>query len=90
MTTKCSSGYHLLPKDEEGDTTMAAKDKTSRNEGFLEKLGDKDIELGDFKVDDLRKIASGYSISGSHDMHKEDLVQAINKARRTDSRQESA
>ncbi len=68
---------------------MATKEKDSKN-AFLEKLGDKDIELGDFKVDDLRKIASEFSISGSHDMHKEDLVQAINKARKTDTRHDSA
>jgi hypothetical protein len=68
---------------------MATKEKDSKN-AFLEKLGDKDIELGDFKVDDLRKIASEFSISGSHDMHKEDLVQAINKARKSDGQHDSA
>jgi hypothetical protein len=57
----------------------------SRNQGkvtFLEKIGDRDIELDDFKVDDLRKIASECGVSGSHDMHKQELVEAINKARK--------
>jgi hypothetical protein len=59
-----------------------AEDKNARKaETFREKLGDKDIEINDFKVDDLRKIASEYSVSGSHDMNKGTLVEAINKAR---------
>lgn len=56
---------------------------STKTETFREKLGDKDIELDDFKVDDLRKIASEYGVSGSHDMSKGDLVEAINKARRS-------
>jgi hypothetical protein len=48
---------------------------------FREKLGNKSIEIDDYKVDELRKIASEYDISGSHEMHKEELVTAINKVR---------
>jgi hypothetical protein len=48
---------------------------------FREKLGNKSVEIDDFKVDELRKIASEYDISGSHEMHKEELVTAINKVR---------
>jgi hypothetical protein len=58
--------------------------KTDKQETFREKLGTKDIEVGEFKVDELRKIASEYDISGSHDMHKEELVMAINKVRRSE------
>ena len=64
---------------------MATTDKV-KTSSFREKLGDKEIELQDFKVDDLRKIASEYSISGSHDMHKDELVEAINRARKSDSK----
>ena len=53
-----------------------------RSDNFWETLGDKDIEINDYKVDDLRKIASKLDISGSHDMHKEELVVTINKTRR--------
>lgn len=49
---------------------------------FLEKIGNRDIELDEFKVDDLRKIASECGVSGSHDMHKQELVEAINKSRK--------
>lgn len=56
-----------------------------KTETFRERLGDRDIEMGDFKVDDLRKIASEYSISGSHDMSKEVLVETINKVRHSES-----
>ena len=71
---------------------MADKDQTNRdagrrrsrqhNESFRERLGNEDIKLGDYKVDDLRKIASEFSISGSHGMNKEELVETINKTRR--------
>jgi hypothetical protein len=47
---------------------------------FLEKIGGRPIEIGDFKVDELRKIASESGVSGSHDLHKTELVEAINKA----------
>jgi hypothetical protein len=72
--------YHHYPRYK-GDTKMAKKTET-----FREKLGDKDIELDEYKVDDLRKIASEYDVAGSHDMHKGDLVNAINRARRNQSR----
>ena len=68
---------------------MASRGKDSKGETFREKLGDKAIDIDDFKVDDLRKIASEYSVSGSHDMHKEELVNAINKARRSESNRDS-
>ena len=51
---------------------------------FREKLGSEDLTINDFKVDDLRKIASEFDISGNHDMHKEELVDAINKVRRSE------
>ena len=67
---------------------MARTASTSKTEkkpqNFREKLGTKDIEMSEFKVDELRKIASEYDISGSHDMHKEELVNAINKVRRSE------
>jgi hypothetical protein len=52
---------------------------------FLEKIGNRDIELDEFKVDDLRKIASECGISGSHEMHKHELVEAINRIRKAKS-----
>jgi hypothetical protein len=61
------------------------RNNSSTAETFREKLGDRDIEISDFKVDDLRKIASEYKISGSHDMPKGTLVEAINRARRQQS-----
>lgn len=61
---------------------MASRGKNNKTDTFLETLGDKDIDINDFKVDDLRKIASKLDISGSHDMHKEELVDTINKTRR--------
>jgi len=57
---------------------------SAKTETFREKLGTKDIEISEFKVDELRKIASEYDISGSHDMHKEELVMAINKVRHSE------
>jgi hypothetical protein len=54
---------------------------SSKGQTFREKLGTKSVEIDDFKVDELRKIASEYDISGSHEMHKEELVTAINKVR---------
>ncbi len=64
-----------------GDTTMARTEQARKTETFREKLGDKDIAMNDFKVDDLRKIASEFGVAGSHDMHKSTLVEAINQAR---------
>jgi hypothetical protein len=58
----------------------------SKPESFRERLGAGDIDINDYKVDDLRKIASEYSVSGSHDMHKEELVDAINKARKAEDK----
>ena len=69
---------------------MAAQDTTKKDTkslSFRERLGDRDIEMDDFKVDDLRKIASEYSISGSHDMSKDVLVATINKVRKSESGQ---
>jgi hypothetical protein len=59
--------------------------ETTKTEIFQEKLGEKDIEVNDFKVDELRKIASEFSVSGSHDMNKGMLVDAINRARKQKS-----
>ena len=61
------------------------RSQTTKTETFREKLGDKDIEVNDYKVDELRKIASEFSVSGSHDMNKGVLVDAINRARRQKS-----
>ena len=61
---------------------MATRGRSAKTDTFLETLGEKDIEINDYKVDDLRKIASKLDISGSHDMHKEELVETINKTRR--------
>lgn len=70
---------------------MAAQDtnqkKDVKTQSFRERLGDRDIEMDDYKVDDLRKIASEYSISGSHDMSKDVLVATINKVRKSESGQ---
>jgi hypothetical protein len=66
------------------ETNQEAK-QNHKSETFRERLGDRDIEMDDFKVDDLRKIASEYSISGSHDMSKEVLVETINKVRHSES-----
>jgi hypothetical protein len=59
-----------------------SRSRTENN--FREKLGDKDIEVSEYKVDELRKMASEFGISGSHGMNKENLVDAINKARKND------
>lgn len=67
---------------------MAKEDKpgtANKPQSFREKLGAEDIDINDYKVDDLRKIASEYDISGSHDMKKVDLVAAINTARKNES-----
>jgi len=61
---------------------MPSRGKNNKTDTFLETLGDKEIDINDYKVDDLRKIASKLDISGSHDMHKEELVDTINKTRR--------
>jgi hypothetical protein len=67
---------------------MAAQEMNQKKtQSFRERLGDRDIEMDDYKVDDLRKIASEYSISGSHDMSKEVLVATINKVRKSESGQ---
>ncbi len=60
------------------------QDKT---ETFREKLGDADIQMDDYKVDELRKMASEFDISGSHAMNKEELVATLNKVRRSETKQ---
>jgi hypothetical protein len=62
---------------------VARTRKNANAETFREKLGNEPIELSDYKVDDLRKMASEFGVTGSHDLRKEDLVAAINKARQT-------
>ncbi|MDB5178902.1 MAG: hypothetical protein JWN01_845 [Patescibacteria group bacterium] len=57
--------------------------RKNNSETFRERLGNEDIQMDDFKVDDLRKIASEYDISGSHDMNKQELVETINRVRRS-------
>ncbi len=66
---------------------MARTRKDSNTETFREKLGSEPIEIGDYKVDELRKMASEFGVTGSHDLKKEDLVVAINKARESDGKQ---
>jgi hypothetical protein len=85
MTPVHRLGYHQRPHICKGDTIMAANNTDQpkkKTDSFREKLGDKDLEIDDYKVDDLRKIASEYDISGSHDLNKEALVNAINQVRR--------
>jgi hypothetical protein len=74
--------YHGMEVNKARAMASNPNRNTQKNSDFRERLGDKDIEMGDFRVDDLRKIASEFDVSGSHDMHKEELVKAINKARR--------
>jgi hypothetical protein len=65
------------------DSTVK-KSRTKSTETFREKLGKEELKVDTYKVDELRKIASEYDISGSHDMHKEELVDAINKIRKSE------
>ena len=65
-----------------GGKTVARRKNNTILDTFREQLGDKDIEIDDYKVDDLRKMASAFDISGSHDMNKQELVNTLNKARR--------
>jgi len=81
MTLAHGMDYHLC-LTAGGTAMMASRGKNNKTDTFLETLGEKDIDINDFKVDDLRKIASKLDISGSHDMHKEELVDTINKTRR--------
>ena len=54
----------------------------SKSSDFLEKLDqDTTVDLNEYRVDDLRKLASKYHIAGSHGLKKPDLVAAINAAR---------
>jgi hypothetical protein len=57
-------------------------DRADRAEEFREQLGERDIEIHDYKVDELRKIASAFGVTGSHGKNKEELVKAINLVRR--------
>jgi hypothetical protein len=63
-------------------STKVASSKSG--DTFRERLGKEELKIDSYKVDDLRKIASEYDISGSHDMHKEELVDAINKVRKSE------
>lgn len=62
-----------------------ARTRKNSTDTFREKLGDTPIELDDYKVDDLRKIASEFGVSGSHDLKKPELVEAINHVRQQQS-----
>jgi hypothetical protein len=65
--------------DQERGHHMADRSKSS---DFLEKLDkDTNVDLNEYRVDDLRKLASKYHIAGSHGLKKPDLVAAINAAR---------
>lgn len=59
-----------------------AHTRKNNSDTFREKLGNEPIEMSDYKVDDLRKIAIEFGVGGSHDLKKSDLVDAINKARK--------
>jgi hypothetical protein len=62
---------------------VARTRKNANAETFREKIGNEPIEVNDYKVDDLRKMASEFGVTGSHDLKKEELVAAINKARQS-------
>ena len=57
----------------------------SKSPDFLEKLEDlgssSSVDLSEYRVDDLRKLASKFHIAGSHGLKKPDLIAAINAAR---------
>lgn len=61
---------------------MTTSKASARLDTFREQLGDKDIQIDDYKVDELRKMASTFNISGSHSMNKQELVDTLNKTRR--------
>jgi hypothetical protein len=86
--TNDAQPLHGLPSTskvmKEGDMDKPGKStEEKKTEAFRERLGADDIEVDEYKVDDLRKIASEYDIAGSHDMHKEELVSTINKVRQS-------
>lgn len=64
----------------------------SKSPDFLEKLenlgSDSSVDLNDYRVDDLRKLASKFHIAGSHGLKKPDLIAAINAARESHSQTE--
>lgn len=63
----------------------------SKSPDFLEKLehlDDSSVDLNDYRVDDLRKLASKYHIAGSHGLKKPDLIAAINAARESSHSQD--
>jgi hypothetical protein len=41
-------------------------DRVQRADEFREQLGDRKIGVDDYKVDELRKIASAFGVVGSH------------------------
>lgn len=59
-------------------------DRAQRADEFREQLGKRDIEVDEYKVDELRKIASAFGVAGSHGKNKEALVDAINKTRKSE------
>jgi hypothetical protein len=64
---------------------VARTKKNAKSDTFRERLGKGPIDINDYKVDDLRKIASECGVTGSHDLKKTELVAAINKARESSS-----
>jgi hypothetical protein len=89
MTLPHGMDYDQI-RAKEGDTMPDNDNNSKRTDSFWETIGEKDIEINDYKVDDLRKIASKLDISGSHDMHKEELVDTINKTRHNVENKEAA
>lgn len=65
--------------------TVTRTRKNANSDTFRERLGEGPIDINDYKVDDLRKIASECGVTGSHDLKKPELVAAINKARESGS-----
>lgn len=60
---------------------MATRNNSHKSTSFREQLGDAPVGLDDYKVDELRKLASEFHIAGSHGLKKPELVAAINKAK---------
>lgn len=60
---------------------MATRNTGHKTALFREQLGDAPVTLDDYKVDELRKLASEFHITGSHGLKKPELVAAINKAK---------
>jgi len=62
---------------------MTATNNGHKTTSFREQLGDAPLAVDDYKVDQLRKMASEFHIAGTHALKKPELVAAINKAKTT-------